>query len=87
MSLELFWIIFGALVGWIAYILQANQQVRQLAIYVITGMIGAMFGGACSHLLGVGGIESDTGVTSFMFAIFGASVLTFLTTYAHKRTE
>lgn len=69
------WIIFGALVGWVAsIIMKKNSQMGAFA-NIVVGIIGASLGGLIMNLLGRA--ESITGfnVPSFLIALLGAIIL------------
>ncbi len=68
------WIVFGALVGWIASLLMGTDASQGVFLNVIVGIVGAVIGGWIMSVLG------DTGVTgfnlySFLVALLGACVL------------
>jgi uncharacterized membrane protein YeaQ/YmgE (transglycosylase-associated protein family) len=66
------WIIFGALVGWIASAIMGSRE--GLLTDIIVGIIGAILGGWIMSLLGKGGV-SGFNLYSFIVAIVGAVVL------------
>lgn len=68
----LIWIIFGALVGWIASAVMGSGG--GLVWDVIVGIIGAVLGGWLMSLLGKGGV-SGFNLYSFLVALLGAVVL------------
>jgi len=68
------WIIFGALVGWVASLIMSTDGEQGALLNIIVGIIGAVVGGWIMSFVG------ETGVTgfnlySFMVAIIGAVVL------------
>jgi len=66
------WIIFGALVGWIASAIMGSRE--GLIVDIIVGIVGAVLGGWIMSLLGKGGV-SGFNLYSFIVAIIGAVVL------------
>lgn len=71
------WIIFGALVGWIASIIMKTDPEQGAVLNIAVGIVGAVIGGSIMDSLG------ETGVTgfnfySFLVALLGAVVLIFL---------
>jgi len=69
------WIIFGALVGWIASaIMKSNDGVL---MDIIIGIVGAVIGGWIMSFFGQGGV-SGFNLYSFLVAIFGAVVLIWI---------
>jgi uncharacterized membrane protein YeaQ/YmgE (transglycosylase-associated protein family) len=66
------WIIFGALVGWVASILMGGGS--GLLWDIVVGIIGAVIGGFIMSLFGQGGVGSFN-LYSFLVALLGACVL------------
>jgi len=73
----LFWVVCGALAGWIGSMLApVNSQTSSLA-YVVIGIAGALIGGALSRATGAAGNGSfDT--FGALLAVFGAVVLVII---------
>ncbi|HEY6073195.1 MAG TPA: GlsB/YeaQ/YmgE family stress response membrane protein [Anaerolineales bacterium] len=73
----IFWIVLGALAGWIAsMIMGRNAQMGALA-NIVVGIIGALIGGFIMNSLGAGGV-SGFNLYSVLVAIGGAVVLLFV---------
>ncbi len=73
----LLWIIFGALVGWIASIIMGRNEKQGAIGNIIVGVIGAFLGGFIMNFF------EQPGVTGFNFystfvAILGAVVLLWI---------
>ena len=66
------WIIFGALVGWIASMVMGSSG--GLVWDIAVGIVGAGIGGFIMGLLGQGGVEGFN-LYSFLVALLGACVL------------
>ena len=66
------WIIFGALVGWVASKVMGAPE--GLLWDIVVGSIGAVLGGFIMSLLGQGGVGGFN-LYSFLVAILGACVL------------
>src|ERR1051325_2248249 len=49
------WLLFGALVGWLASIVMRTDAQQGALLNIIVGIIGAMLGGFLFNLLGIGG--------------------------------
>jgi len=68
----LIWIVFGALVGWVASMVMGSGG--GLVWDVIVGIIGAVLGGWLMSLIGESGV-SGLNLYSFLIALLGAVVL------------
>ena len=68
------WIIFGALVGWVAsLIIKTNPQQGMIA-NIVVGIVGAVIGGWLMGFLGEGGVNGFN-LHSFFIALLGAVIL------------
>ena len=68
------WIIFGALVGWIASLIMKTNAEQGAMLNIIVGVVGAVMGGWLMSFFGergVGGFD----LYSFFVALLGACVL------------
>lgn len=72
----LVWIIFGALVGWIASLIMHTDHEQGAVANIIVGIVGALIGGGISRLLGGSGITGFN-FGSLLLAVLGAVVLLF----------
>lgn len=68
------WIIFGALVGWVASMIMKTDADQGAVLNVVVGIVGAVIGGWVMSLIG------NTGVTgfnlySFLVALLGSVIL------------
>ena len=66
------WIIFSALVGWVASMVMGSSG--GLLWDIIVGIIGSVIGGFIMSLMGQGGVGSFN-LYSFLVALLGACVL------------
>jgi len=66
------WIIFGALVGWVASMIMGGDG--GWVWDIVVGIVGAVIGGWIMSLLGAGGVDGFT-LYSFLVAVLGACVL------------
>ena len=68
----LIWIIFGALVGWIASAIMGTRE--GLVMDIIFGVVGALLGGWLMSFFGKSGVTGFN-LYSFLVAVLGAVVL------------
>ncbi len=68
------WIVFGALVGWIASIIMKTDAQQGALLNIIVGVVGAVLGGWIMSTLGQGGVDGFN-IYSFVVALVGAVVL------------
>lgn len=68
------WIIFGALVGWVASMLAGTDSEQGGLTNIIVGIVGALIGGFISTSLGGNGVTGFN-VTSFLVSLLGAVLL------------
>lgn len=68
----LLWIIFGAIVGWVASLLMGTNE--GLLLNIILGIVGAVIGGWLMSFLGQTGITGFN-LYSMMVAVLGAVIL------------
>lgn len=70
------WIIFGALVGWVASILMHSRR-RGLIRNIIIGLIGSVIGGWIATLFDIGSVGGFS-IESFLTALAGAVIFIWL---------
>jgi uncharacterized membrane protein YeaQ/YmgE (transglycosylase-associated protein family) len=68
------WIIFGALVGWIASLVMETDSQQGALLNIIIGIVGAVVGGWLMSFFGESGVTGFN-IYSFLVALFGAVVL------------
>lgn len=68
----LIWIIFGALVGWVASMVMKSSG--GLVLDIVVGIVGAVIGGLVMNFFGEGGVGGFT-LYSFLVALLGACIL------------
>lgn len=79
----LLWILFGALVGWIASLVTGES--RGLLANIALGIIGAIVGGFIAGLLNIGTVNGFD-ITSLLIALTGAVLINFIFIGARKKT-
>lgn len=68
------WIIFGALVGWIASMIMKTDPEQGAVLNIVVGIVGAVIGGWIMSFFGENGV-SGFNLYSFIVALLGAVVL------------
>ncbi len=66
------WVVFGALVGWIASVITGGGS--GILADVIIGIVGSLIGGFVMNFFGYGGITGFN-LYSFVVAVLGACIL------------
>ncbi len=69
------WIIFGALVGWIASLIMKTDAEQGPILNIVVGIVGAVIGGFIMSMLGQGDVQEGFNIYSFLVALLGACVL------------
>lgn len=72
------WLVFGALVGWLASIVMRTDAQQGALLNIVVGIVGAFLGGLIFNLLGIGGSNinnSDFSLSSLLVSFVGAVVL------------
>jgi uncharacterized membrane protein YeaQ/YmgE (transglycosylase-associated protein family) len=70
-------IIFGALVGWIASMVMGRDAEQGAVGNIVVGILGAFLGGFIMSALGGTGVNGFN-IRSFLVALMGAVILLFL---------
>jgi uncharacterized membrane protein YeaQ/YmgE (transglycosylase-associated protein family) len=70
----LIWIVFGALVGWIASMIMGTNAEQGLLLDIVVGIVGSVLGGWIAAALGGAGVDGFN-LYSFVVALIGAVVL------------
>ena len=78
------WIVFGALVGWIASMLMESRG--GLLWDIIIGIVGAVLGGYVMSFFGQNGV-SGFNFYSFIVAILGACILIAIVRVFRRQTN
>jgi uncharacterized membrane protein YeaQ/YmgE (transglycosylase-associated protein family) len=71
------WVIFGALVGWVASMVMGTNAEQGALLNIAVGIIGALIGGFIMNFLGHGGVDGFN-LYSLLVALLGAVVLIWL---------
>ncbi len=68
------WIIFGALVGWIASLIMKTDAEQGAVLNIVVGIVGAVIGGWLMSFFGESGVNGFN-FYSFVVALLGAVIL------------
>lgn len=74
----LLWILFGALVGWLASIVMRTNAQQGMLLNIVVGVVGAFLGGLIFNMLGYSGTsinDSAFSLSSLLVSFVGAVVL------------
>lgn len=71
------WIIFGALVGWIASMITGRNEEQGAIGNIIVGLVGALLGGWIFEAFGGAGVTGFN-LSSLLVALVGATLLLFI---------
>lgn len=71
------WIIFGALVGWVASLIMKTDAEQGAMLNIVIGIVGAVLGGWIMSFFGGSGVTGFN-ISSFVVALLGAVVLIFV---------
>lgn len=72
------WLIFGALVGWIASMIMKTDGSMGALANIIVGIIGSFIGGWVGSMLGLGYRVGEFSVMGIIMGIVGACILIFI---------
>ena len=73
----IFWVILGALAGWIASMIMGRDSQMGAGANIVVGILGAVIGGLIMNSLGGAGVTGFN-LYSVLVAIGGAVVLLFI---------
>jgi uncharacterized membrane protein YeaQ/YmgE (transglycosylase-associated protein family) len=72
------WLLFGALVGWLASIVMRTDAQQGALLNIVVGIVGAFLGGLVFNLLGIGGANINDGnfsLGALLVSFIGAVIL------------
>ena len=72
------WLLFGALIGWLASIVMRTDAQQGALLNIIVGIVGAFLGGLVFSFLGIGGSNinnSDFSLGALLVSFVGAVIL------------
>jgi uncharacterized membrane protein YeaQ/YmgE (transglycosylase-associated protein family) len=72
------WLVFGALVGWLASIVMRTDAQQGALLNIIVGIVGAFIGGLVFSFLGIGGStinDNNFSIGALIVSFVGAVIL------------
>jgi uncharacterized membrane protein YeaQ/YmgE (transglycosylase-associated protein family) len=72
------WLLFGALVGWLASMVMGTDAQQGAILNIVVGIVGAFLGGLIFSMLGIGGAninQGDFSLSALLVSFVGAIVL------------
>jgi uncharacterized membrane protein YeaQ/YmgE (transglycosylase-associated protein family) len=81
------WLLFGALVGWLASMVMRTDAQQGAVLNIVVGIIGAMIGGFVFGALGLGGTNINDGsfsLGSLLVSFVGAVILLAIVNLARR---
>ena len=72
------WLLFGALVGWLASLVMRTDAQQGALLNIVVGIVGAFLGGLLFSMLGIGGGNINSGdfsLSALLVSFIGAVVL------------
>lgn len=71
------WVVFGAIVGWIAAKLAGTEHQQGIVVTAVLGIIGALLGGFLWELVQGDDVEFGWDIGSFVIAVIGAVIVSW----------
>ncbi|MCG8347465.1 MAG: GlsB/YeaQ/YmgE family stress response membrane protein [Chloroflexales bacterium] len=82
------WILFGAIVGWIASIIAGTNDRQGCVLNIVVGIVGAFIGGAAMTFINQGQpFDFGFDLASFVVAIIGSLILLALVRAARGQSR
>lgn len=81
------WLVFGALVGWLASLVMRTDAQQGVILNIVVGIIGAFIGGLIFNALGIGGANinnNDFSLTALLISFVGAIMLLAIVNLARR---
>jgi uncharacterized membrane protein YeaQ/YmgE (transglycosylase-associated protein family) len=83
------WLVFGALVGWLASLVMRTNAQQGLLLNIVVGIVGAFLGGLVFSFMGFGGGSINSGdfsLTALLVSFVGAIILLALVNVVRRGT-
>ncbi|WP_129671810.1 GlsB/YeaQ/YmgE family stress response membrane protein [Candidatus Chloroploca sp. Khr17] len=72
------WLLFGAIVGWLASLVMRTNAQQGLLLNIVVGIVGAFLGGLVFNFMGIGGSNinnTDFSLGALLVSFIGAIIL------------
>lgn len=79
------WVVFGALVGWVASLIAGTDRRQGCLANIVVGVAGAFIGGFITHLATGRGPRFGFNLPSLIVAVVGAIILLVVTGATRSR--
>lgn len=79
------WLLFGALVGWLASIIMGKNRRMGLIANIIVGILGSAIGGWLGDVLNIANVQAGFTFRGIAMAVLGAVILLFLINLLTKK--
>lgn len=80
----LLWIVFGAIVGWVASMIMKTDNQQGMLMNIVFGVVGAFLGGWLFEMFGAQGVTGFN-LYSFVVALVGAVIVIGLAKMVMKK--
>ena len=80
------WLIFGALVGWIASIIMGRNRRMGLVANIVVGTLGAWIGGWLGDILHISNAHAGFTFRGIAMAVLGAVLLLFVINLCERKS-
>jgi uncharacterized membrane protein YeaQ/YmgE (transglycosylase-associated protein family) len=81
------WLLFGALVGWLASLVMRTDAQQGLLLNIVVGIVGAFLGGLVFNFMGIGGSSinnNDFSLGALLVSFIGAVILLAIVNLARR---
>ncbi|PDW01344.1 GlsB/YeaQ/YmgE family stress response membrane protein [Candidatus Chloroploca asiatica] len=72
------WLLFGAIIGWLASLVMRTNAQQGLLLNIVVGIVGAFLGGLVFNFMGIGGSNintNDFSLGALLVSFIGAIIL------------
>lgn len=80
------WLIFGALVGWIASVIMGRNRRMGLVANIVVGILGSLIGGWLGDVLHIANVQAGFTFRGIAMAVLGAVILLFVINMCERKS-